>query len=179
MNKSVGIANQSQLGRLKLLGLVGIQLLTAVIILAAAVWSFTHYREQIRTAVEHDLLAVAELKDQQITDFLAERISDAKVLVQRPGVWTLVDADARRALFGMGMAMSVADIATQIKNAYGYGDLVVFDENLQPVYPRQPGYNYDHLVMDALEKVRQTGQPQIADLHFMTRIRFTSELCTP
>lgn len=166
MNKSVGIANQSQLGRLKLLGLVGIQLLTAVTIVAAAVWAFTHYREQIRTAVEQDLLAVAELKDQQVTDFLTERISDAKVLVQRPGVWTLVDADARRAMFGMGMAMSVADIATQIKNAYGYGDLVVFDENLQPVYPRQPGYNYDHLVMDALEKVRQTGQPQIADLHF-------------
>ena len=71
MNKSVGIANQSQLGRLKLLGLVGIQLLAAAIIIAAALWAFTHYRAQIRNAVEHDLNAVAELKVQQITDFLA------------------------------------------------------------------------------------------------------------
>ena len=166
MNKSVGIANQSQLGRLKLLGLVGIQLLAAAIIIAAALWAFTHYRAQIRNAVEHDLNAVAELKVQQITDFLAERISDAEVLMQRAGVWTLVDADARRALQGMGMYMSIADITAQVKNAYGYGELVLFDANLLPIYPRQPGYNIDYKVLDALAKARQTGQPQIADLHF-------------
>jgi|GEM_PF-536473 len=166
MNKSVGIANQSQLGRLKLLGLIGVQLLTAAVIIASAVWAFSHYREQVRAEVEHDLLAVAELKNQQITDFLKERIGDAEVLAQRAGIWTLVDKNARHIAQGLDMFSSIADITTQLKNAYGYGDIVVFDENLQPVYPRHAGHTFNPLVLDALAKARKTGQPQIADLHF-------------
>ena len=58
MNKSLGIANQSQRGRMKLLGLIGLQLLTAAIIIAASVLAFTHYREHLQFEVEEDLLAV-------------------------------------------------------------------------------------------------------------------------
>jgi hypothetical protein len=166
MNKSVGIANQSQLGRLKLLGLIGFQLLTAAVIIAFAVWAFSHYRAQVRAEVEHDLLAIAELKNQQITDFLKERISDAEVLAQRAGIWTLVDANASRIAQGLDMFTSIVDITTQLKNAYGYGDIVVFDENLQPIYPRHTGHIFDHLVTEALRKAKEKGQPQIADLHF-------------
>jgi PAS domain S-box-containing protein/putative nucleotidyltransferase with HDIG domain len=166
MNKSVGIANQSQLGRLKLLGLIGFQLLTAAVIIAFAVWAFSHYRTQVRAEVEHDLLAIAEVKNQQITDFLKERISDAEVLAQRAGIWTLVDANASRVAQGLDMFTSIVDITTQLKNAYGYGDIVVFDENLQPIYPRHTGHIFDHLVTEALRKAKEKGQPQIADLHF-------------
>lgn len=166
MNKSVGIANQSQLGRMKLLGLIGVQLLTAAIIITFAVWAFSYYRSEVRAEVEHDLLAIAELKNQQITDFLKERISDAEVLAQRAGIWTLLDADASRAAQGLGLFTLIGDITTQLKNAYGYGDIVVIDENLQAVYPRHTGQNFDHLVIEAFRKAKQTGQPQVADLHF-------------
>ncbi len=166
MNKSVGIANQSQLGRMKLLGLIGIQLLAAAIIIASAVWAFSHYRTQVRAEVEYDLLAVAELKNQQITDFLKERISDGEVLAQRAGIWTLVDKNAPHIAQGLDMFASIADITAQLKNAYGYGDIVVFDDNLQPVYPRHAGHSFNPLVLESLGKAKQTAQPQIADLHF-------------
>jgi len=81
MNKSLGIASQSHSGRMKLLGLVGLQLLASAVIIVTAVLAFTHYRAQLKYQVEQDLLAVAEVKDQQITDFLKERISDAEILV--------------------------------------------------------------------------------------------------
>ena len=166
MNNSVGIANQSQLGRMKLLGLIGVQLLTAAVIISCAGWAFSHYRSQVRSEAEHDLLAIAELKNQQITDFLKERISDAEVLVQRAGIWSLVDTEARRVVQGRDMFMSITDITTQLKNAYGYGDIVVFDANRQPIFPRHAGHAFNPLVLEALEKAQQTGQPQIADLHF-------------
>lgn len=166
MNKSVGIANQSQLGRMKLLGLVGIQLLTAAVIIAAAFLAFSHYREQIKSEFEQDLLALSELKNQQITDFLKERISDAEVLVQRAGIWTLVDADVRPLAQGLGMYASISDITTQLKGAYGYASIAVFDVNLRPVFPRQADHSYDALVLDALKRAAKTGLPQIADLHF-------------
>ena len=166
MNKSVGIANQSQLGRMKLIGLVGVQVLTAALIIAAAVFAFSHYRAQIQSEFEQDLLAVAELKDQQITDFLKERIRDAEVLVQRAGIWTLVDADVRPLTQGLGMYTSVSEIAEQVKDAYGYANISVFDANQRSVYPRHADHSYDALVLNAIQKAFKTGMPQIADLHF-------------
>jgi len=166
MNKSLGIASQSQSGRMKLLGLVGLQLLASAVIIVTAVLAFTHYRAQLKYQVEQDLLAVAEVKDQQITDFLKERISDAEILVQRPGVWTLLDPEVRRAIQGANLGPSLSEISRHLRSAYGYSNIAVFDMNLQPVYPRHADHSYDKLVMEALAKARQTGSPQIADLHF-------------
>lgn len=166
MNKSLGIANQSQLGRMKVLGLIGLQLLTAAAIIVAAVLAFTHYRSQVRLEVEQDLLAVAQLKNQQITDYLKERISDAEMLVQRSGIWLLVDEETRRIAQGMDLNSTVSEITQQLRDAYGYGNIAVFDAKLQPVYPRHAGHSYDKSVLEALKKSKETGNPEIADLHF-------------
>ncbi len=166
MNKSVSIANPSQLGRLKLQGLIAIQMLTAVIIILTAMWAFSLYRSKIHAEVEQDLLAVAELKNQQITVFLKERISDAEVLVQRAGIWMLVDPEVRRITQGLSMSEPIAEITTQLKNAYGYGNIAVFDASGRPIYPRHADHSYNTAVFQSLAKAKQTGQPQIADLHF-------------
>jgi hypothetical protein len=166
MTKSVSIANQSQLGRLKLQGLIAIQMLTAVIIILAAVWAFSLYRSKIHAEVEQDLLAIAELKNQQITVFLKERISDAEVLVQRAGIWMLVDPEVQRITQGLSMSEPIAEITMQLKNAYGYGNIVVFDASERPIYPRHADRRYSAAVFQSLAKAKQTGQPQIADLHF-------------
>jgi hypothetical protein len=110
MNKSLGIASQSQSDRMKLLGLVGLQLLASAVIIVTAFLAFTHYRAQLKYQVEQDLLAVAEVKDQQITDFLKERISDVEVIVQRAGIWMLVDPEVRRVTQGLNMSSSIAEI---------------------------------------------------------------------
>jgi PAS domain-containing protein len=151
---------------MKLLGLVGLQLLASAVIIVPAVLAFTHYRAQLKYQVEQDLLAVAEVKDQQITDFLKERISDVEVIVQRAGIWMLVDPEVRRVAQGLNMSSSITEITRQLRNAYGYGTIAVFDANLQPVYPRHGDHSYDDQVLDALKKASQTGSPQIVDLHF-------------
>jgi len=166
MNKSLGIANQSQIGRMQLKGLVGLQLLTAAAIILAAVLAFSHYSDKVRSAVEQDLLAVAEVKNQQITDFLKERISDAEILVQRAGVWMLLDPEVRRAVQGPDMSASIPEIARHLRSAYGYGQIVMFDMNLQPVFPRHADHGYDKRVLEALKQARQTDTPQIVDVHF-------------
>jgi len=61
---------------------------------------------------------------------------------------------------------SLSEISRHLRSAYGYSNIAVFDMNLQPVYPRHADHSYDKLVMEALAKARQTGSPQIADLHF-------------
>ena len=101
MDKKRIPANGNQLGRMKLIGIVGLQLLTAFLIIATAFLAFSHYRNKLQEEFEADLLAVSELKTYQISDYLRERISDADVLVQRAGVWLLLDPETRRAAQGI------------------------------------------------------------------------------
>jgi len=165
MKKSIGISTRTQIGRMRIVGLIGLQLLAALVIVIAAITAFAHFREQVKTEVEQDLLAVAELKNQQITDYLNERINDAEVTAQRHGIWTLVDEASKSNFKGLNTAAPISEITRQIRSAYGYSDIAVFDANLKPVYPRDADHSYSEEVLDALKKSKQTGSPQIADLH--------------
>ena len=62
MNKSAGVIHDSQLGRMKLMGIISLQLMTIVIIIAAAYLAFVPFRADLENQTEEDLLAVSELK---------------------------------------------------------------------------------------------------------------------
>lgn len=154
-----------QSGRMKLIGIIGLQLLTAFIIITTAFLAFSHYRNILQEEFEADLLAISELKTYQITDYMRERISDAEVLVQRAGVWLMLDPETRRVAQGLSLAASISEITGQLKKSYGYSGVTIFNSELNLVYPRNLDYEIDPIVVTALAEARKSGNPQIVDLH--------------
>lgn len=162
MNKSTGVVYDSQFGRVKLIGIIGLQLMAAVIIIAAAYLAFFHFRNIQQAQIEADLLAVSELKTYQLTDYLRERMGDAELLVQRPAVWSVFDRQSRPN--GPGTS-EIPNITSQLKKAYGYSSVSLFDANLNLIYPSPPEVVLQTEVTAALNEARKSGNPQFVDLH--------------
>lgn len=165
MNKQSDPVSGNQLGRMKLMGIIGLQLLTAVIVIATAFLAFSHYRGKLEAEIEADLLAISELKTYQVSDYIRERVSDAEVLVQRAGVWLLLDPETRRVTQGLSLTASISEITAQLKKSYGYSGIAIYDRDLSLVYPRNLDYPTDPVVIAALTEARKTGNPLIVDLH--------------
>ncbi len=157
-------AKPGQPGRIDLTGIIALQVLMACIIMVAAWLAFTHYRGQVREQVEADLLAVSQIKTQQITDFLQERIGDGEILVQRPAIRRLVNPDAGREIRQV-TTTGLHEISAQMGMAYGYRRIVVFDRNRIPVYPLAAASTIEPALGAALDEIYASGLPALVDLH--------------
>lgn len=157
-------AKPGQTGRIDLTGIIALQALMACMIMVAAWLAFSHYRGQVREQVEADLLAVSQLKTQQIADFLQERIGDGEILVQRPAIRRLVDPEAGRDV-RQAVATGLSEISAQMGMAYGYRRMVVFDRNRIPVYPPAATHTIEPALGAALDETYASGLPVIVDLH--------------
>jgi len=152
--------NRPQRGELKRRGALAIFLLSAAIIISAAMAAFMHYAANLRADSEQALLAVARLKKAQIENVLTERISDGAIFAQRTAVWRRLDSAGASPAPQPDLDAAI----TQTREAYGYRAIVLFDRRGRPVYPAADA-RFDELVNAAASAAIQSRQPAFVDMH--------------
>ena len=152
--------NRPQRGELKRRGALAIFLLSAAIIIAAAMAAFMHYAANLRADSEQALLAVARLKKAQIENHLTENISDGVIFTYRPAVWRRLDSAGASPAAQPDLDAAI----TQTREAYGYRAIVLFDARGRPVYPAADA-RFDALVNAATSAAFKSRQSAFVDMH--------------
>jgi PAS domain S-box-containing protein len=151
-----------QRGQMRRAGAAAFFLLASAVILAAAYTAFSHYAAGLRAQAEDDLVAIAQVKATQISDYLREREGDAEILVRRPAIGALLggpgggDAGTLRTI--------LPAVVEQTRSSYGYRRVAVFDAGLAPAFPSDTP-PVPPLVAEGLRTALRSGGRAIIDLH--------------
>jgi PAS domain S-box-containing protein len=101
------------------------------VILLVAMLLYFRYADQIRQQEHREVLAVAQVRHDEIEALLKERVGDALILSRRPGVVQTLETEPGTAARAAAEANTEA-LAHDLSEAYGYRRVQLFDSRLQP-----------------------------------------------
>lgn len=164
MNRNAPPSPATVQGRVSAAGIAVIHAVIAIAIVVSAAIAFSHYREELDSHVASDLLFTARIEQQQIIDFLRERVGDSEVLVQRREIRQLLSA-APGSTEHAASLRHIPELVAQFREAYGYHRMLVFDRNENVVYPSGATATIESETVSALKTAQRSGSPSIVDLH--------------
>ena len=149
---------------------------TSLVMLALAAFVFLvglggfFYLRNEQASARHEahdqLVSIAKLKAAQITAWRRERLNDAQVLAQFPGLPVLIAQIAENPAVENPERSRWAGYLADVRRAYAYDQIVVLDRELNPVMTEPAGMAWDKdMASDVRKEIAKAHDVIVLDLH--------------
>jgi PAS domain S-box-containing protein len=155
-------------------------LVMAAIIMLASYWVWFTQTSSVRTQAERSVMAVSDLKAEEITRWLKEQRADAKALSSDP-LFAKTAQRLERDPHDAGARAEIDDILRGVRIPYHYVDLVLVDAQGHTLArsPAIPGHPVGKAALALADEAMATRQVQNSDLYLDAQGVARFELAAP